>query len=85
LSGADLRDAELSDASLVNAQLQRKDEFSLSGADLSGADLSGADLTGAQGVTQKQLDQAAFLERATMPNGQKYEEWLKSKGNEEDG
>jgi len=22
---------------------------------------------------------------ATMPNGQKYEEWLKSKGNEKDG
>jgi uncharacterized protein YjbI with pentapeptide repeats len=79
LSGADLRDAELSDASLVNAQLQRKDEFSLSGADLSGADLSGADLsgadlTGAQGVTQKQLDQAASLEGATTPNGQKYED-----------
>ena len=84
LSGADLRDAKLSDASLVNAQLQRKDEFSLrgadlsgadlSGADLSGADLSGADLTGAQGVTQKQLDQAASLEGATTPNGQKYED-----------
>jgi hypothetical protein len=26
------------------------------------------------------LDDASFLEGATMPNGQKYEEWLKSKG-----
>jgi uncharacterized protein YjbI with pentapeptide repeats len=72
LSGADLSGADLRDAYLHNTVL--RDAF-----------LSGANLSGAQGVTQKQLDQAAFLERATMPNGQKYEEWLKSKGNEEDG
>jgi uncharacterized protein YjbI with pentapeptide repeats len=59
----------------------------LSGADLAGADLAGADLRGANlrnaNVTQDQLEQAASLEDATMPNGQKYEDWLKSR--EEDG
>jgi uncharacterized protein YjbI with pentapeptide repeats len=89
LSGADLRDAKLSDASLVNAQLQRKDEFSLHGADLSGADLSGADLSGADlrsaalsgaiGVTAQQLGMCKALAGATMPNGQKYEDWLEDK------
>ena len=29
--------------------------------------------------------QAASLEGAIMPNGQKYEDWLKSKGRGEDG
>jgi uncharacterized protein YjbI with pentapeptide repeats len=59
----------------------------LSGADLSGADLSGADLRDAvlidanlsnARVSIEQLDQASSLEGATMPNGQKYEDWLKS-------
>ena len=36
-------------------------------------------------VTDKQLDQARSLEGATMPNGQKYEDWLKSNGRESDG
>jgi hypothetical protein len=30
-------------------------------------------------VGQERLDQADSLEGATMPNGQKYEEWLKDK------
>jgi uncharacterized protein YjbI with pentapeptide repeats len=46
------------------------------------ADLSNANLKGAK-VTDEQLIQAKSLEGATMPNGQKYEEWLK--GREEDG
>jgi uncharacterized protein YjbI with pentapeptide repeats len=55
------------------------------GADLSNANLSGANLKGAD-VTEEQLDQAKSLEGATMPNGQKYEEWLKDKeGRGEDG
>jgi uncharacterized protein YjbI with pentapeptide repeats len=66
LSEADLSNAELKGASLVNA-------------DLNSANLNGADLNGAQGVTPKQLEQAASLERTNMPNGQKYEEWLKDK------
>ena len=53
----------------------------LSGADLSGADLSGADLRGAKGMTNEELEQqVGSLEGATMPDGQKYEDWLKSKG-----
>jgi uncharacterized protein YjbI with pentapeptide repeats len=61
----------------------------LSGADLSAADLRRADLrdavlidanlSGAR-VSKEQLDQAYSLEGATMPNGQKYEDWLKSRG-----
>jgi uncharacterized protein YjbI with pentapeptide repeats len=57
----------------------------LSGADLSDANLSQANLSNAvlvraTGITNKQLEKQAFtLEGATMPNGQKYEDWLKSK------
>lgn len=46
--------------------------------DLSGADLSFANLTDAN-VYQGQLDQAQSLEGATMPNGQNYKDWLKSR------
>ena len=43
--------------------------------DLSGAALSGAALLDARGKTKKELEQeAATLEGATMPNGQKYED-----------
>jgi uncharacterized protein YjbI with pentapeptide repeats len=50
----------------------------LSGADLSQANLRGADLSSAEGVTNEELEQqASSLERATMLNGQKYEDWLK--------
>ncbi len=38
------------------------------------------------GVKNEDLQQqAATLQGATMPNGQKYEDWLKSKGGREDG
>jgi uncharacterized protein YjbI with pentapeptide repeats len=50
----------------------------LGGADLSNADLSGAYLTGA-GVSEEQLDTCKSLQGATMPDGQKYEDWLKDK------
>ncbi len=50
------------------------------------ADLSGANLSEALGITNEELEQQAeSLEGATMPNGQKYEDWLKSKGRGEDG
>ncbi len=52
----------------------------LSDAFLPNADLSYANLDGATGNTNEELDQqAAFLEGATMPNGQKYEDWLKDR------
>ena len=58
----------------------------MSGAILSGANLSGANLSGAVGITSEELEQQAkSLEGATMPDGQKYEDWLKSQGRESDG
>jgi uncharacterized protein YjbI with pentapeptide repeats len=73
-----LRSADLSDADLSGANLL--------GADLRDADLSGANLTGATGYTNEGLDQwTSSLEGATMLDGQKYEDWLKSKGRGEDG
>jgi uncharacterized protein YjbI with pentapeptide repeats len=84
LSGADLRGTNLGDAKLANADLQRKDARGLEGADLTGADLTGTDLTGADlsgaiGVTAQQLGKCKSLAGATMPNGQKYEDWLKDR------
>jgi uncharacterized protein YjbI with pentapeptide repeats len=89
LSEADLSDADLSKATLVFAVLSGAD---LSDADLSGAylwdanlsyaDLSGANLSNAD-VTEEQLMAAESLEGATMPDGQQYEQWLKSR--REDG
>ena len=86
--GAILRRGDLSDACLVGTNLSKTN---LSGADLRGAnlheaDLSGADLSNAIGVANEHLDEQAWsLEGATMPGGQKYEDWLKSKGHGEDG
>jgi len=77
LIGADLSDASLLLADLREANLR---EANLSGADLKEADLRYADLSGATGVTNEQLaQQATTLRGATMPNGQKYEDWLKTK------
>jgi uncharacterized protein YjbI with pentapeptide repeats len=89
LSGAILGSAVLSGAVLSGAILQHANLglANLSGANLSEADLSRAylseaDLSGAEGITNEKLElQAYSLEGATMPNGQKYEEWLK----DEDG
>ncbi len=91
LGGADLGDTNLREADLSGANLSRANlsEANLSlanlrGANLSGADVSRADLNNAQGITNEELEQqAASLEGATMPDGQKYEDWRKSRG--EDG
>ena len=92
LNHADLSDVDLSDAVLEWARLRYAGlrNANLKGANLRDADLSdallyGADLSGAYGYTQEQLAQAASLEGSTMPNGQKYEDWLKSKGRGDDG
>ena len=61
LIGADLSHAYLYEAVLSTANLR--------GANLSGSYLSGADLSGAKGLTADQLDQAKFLDGATMPDG----------------
>jgi hypothetical protein len=80
--GTDWRGINLSGAYLPNAYIVTAN---LSGADLSGADLWNADLRGARGLTDEQITAAESLEGATMPNGQKYEDWLKSKSRGEEG
>ena len=67
LKGTNLSGATLRRAQFCNAWLH-------------GVNLSGADLKGAKGISTEKLDQQAFsINGATMPNGQKYEEWLKDK------
>jgi uncharacterized protein YjbI with pentapeptide repeats len=93
LSGADLSDADLSNAwmagaSLTNAVLRGADlsKAGLEPDHLSDADLSNANLRGAynavnpnRNVNEELAAQAASLEGATMPDGQKYEDWLNSR------
>jgi hypothetical protein len=82
LRGADIKGADLSEADLSEADLRGS---MLGGADLREADLSGANLCEAKEWTEDQLT-AAHLEGATMPNGQKYEDWIKDReGRGEDG
>jgi uncharacterized protein YjbI with pentapeptide repeats len=91
LSGADLTNVDLSNAEELWKKGKEPDMWErgagLGHADLSGANLSGADLSSANlesanlkgaNVTDAQLDQARSLKGATMPNGQKYEDWLKT-------
>ncbi len=83
LSGAYLHDADLSGTTLIgsdlsDAQGRFENGARMSGTRLDGADLGGADLTNAK-VTEEQLREAESLEDATMPNGQKYEDWLKDR------
>src|SRR5215204_2456457 len=97
LIGADLSGADLSNALLDNADLiAHLPNADLSGANLIGAVLDNANLSnavldnanlgGADGITNAELEQQAVsLEGADMPNGQKYEDWLKSELREEDG
>ena len=87
LSSADLTYADLSGADLGivmhGARLVGAD---LGGADLNGAiihdaNFSGANLSNVTGKTAEQLDgQAGSLEGSIMPDGRKYEEWLKDEG-----
>jgi hypothetical protein len=76
-NGTDANDIDLSDHHLIPADLGNAN---LSNADLTGVYLTGANLRGATGVTDQELEQqAASLKGAIMPNGQKYEDWLKTK------
>jgi uncharacterized protein YjbI with pentapeptide repeats len=87
LNEADLRGVSLgSDTNMnsINLRGANLEEAILSGAYLNGADLTKADLRNASGWTGEQLSYAKSLEGATMPNGKKYEEWLKSRNREED-
>jgi uncharacterized protein YjbI with pentapeptide repeats len=84
LSGSDLSGANLTAANLIDADLTDAD---LTDANLSTANLSGANLSRAQGVTNEEIaKQTNLVVGATMPNGQKYEDWLKDReSREEDG
>jgi uncharacterized protein YjbI with pentapeptide repeats len=79
LRGADLREADLRGADLSRAHLQGAH---LEGAHLEGAHLSRVHLEGAHlreaYVTDEQLADA-YLQGTTMPDGQKYENWLKDR------
>jgi hypothetical protein len=81
LLGADLRAARLGRAHPGKAFLRWADLFraNLKEADLRGAYLRGAKLWQARGSTEEQLMEAGSLEGATMPDGQKYENWIKDK------
>jgi uncharacterized protein YjbI with pentapeptide repeats len=85
LDRAELNNVNMDNAELIDARLPRADlsGADLSGVDLPGADLSGAILAGASGVSCHQAGGgkkgAESLDGATMPNGQKYEDWLKGK------
>jgi uncharacterized protein YjbI with pentapeptide repeats len=80
LSGADLSGADFSGADLTSADLSGVNlrYANFSDADLSGAYLLGANLSDAT-VTEEQLSSCKSFREATMPNGQRYEEWLKDK------
>jgi uncharacterized protein YjbI with pentapeptide repeats len=91
LSEVTLNKAKLHQALVIEANLSKANlsEANLSNAaffdsNLSEADLSGANLSGTY-ISEDQLDQTKSLEGATMPNGQKYEDWLKGKDHEEGG
>jgi uncharacterized protein YjbI with pentapeptide repeats len=81
LRRADLQRVLMSNATLMGADLREANlsMANLSGVNLRQADLSRANLSGAFGWTEAQFRAASSLEGATMPNGQKYEEWLKDK------
>jgi len=75
LGEAHLEEADLDSAYLSGANLSGAN---LSGANLSGANLSGANLSGAI-ITKEQLLTCRSLEGTTIPDGRKYEDWLKGK------
>jgi uncharacterized protein YjbI with pentapeptide repeats len=84
---ADLSYANLGKADLSRATLGRSNLYaaSLYETHLSYTYLKEANLSNVVGVTNEELERPAnlhevnFLEGATMPDGQKYEDWLKSK------
>jgi uncharacterized protein YjbI with pentapeptide repeats len=83
LIGADLSGADLGGAYLYGTDLR---EANLDQTKLFGADLRGADLSRAEGWTDEQLRAASSFTAATMPDGQKYEDWLKDReSRKEDG
>jgi hypothetical protein len=94
LISTDLRYADLRNADLSDLRYADLSEAELRVAKLGGAKLREADLSGATGITNEELEQQAYarftgtalLTRTIMPNGQKYEVWLKDReGRKEKG
>jgi uncharacterized protein YjbI with pentapeptide repeats len=88
LTGADLTHATLRGTNLSGAIMSGVADISNRGqTKLTLADLTSADLSGVrgipnevQGVTNEEVNlQTPLLQLATMPNGQKYEDWIKDK------
>jgi uncharacterized protein YjbI with pentapeptide repeats len=79
LYGTNLGGANLSGADLSDAEGRFESGARMIRTRLDGADLSGANLTNAR-VTGEQLREAESLAGATMPDGQKYEDWLTDEG-----
>jgi hypothetical protein len=77
LYDTDLRGAYLSGADLSDAEGRFESGTRMIRTRLEDAHLDGADLTNAR-VSEEQLRGAESLEGATMPDGQKYEDWLRS-------
>jgi hypothetical protein len=78
LSGADLSGIVMLGTRLVGADLRGAQ---LDGTVLNDANLSGANLSGVTGKSAEQLEgQSSSLKGAIMPDGRKYEEWLKDEG-----
>lgn len=83
LTGANLGWANLNKVNLEKANLS---EANLSGASLDDARLNGANMAGAflfgTRVSLKALSTAKTLANATMPDGTKYEEWIRRQSGE---
>ena len=78
LSGANLSGIVMLGTRLVGADLRGAN---LEGTVLNDANLSGANLSGATGKSAEQLEgQSSSLKGAIMPDGSKYEDWLKDEG-----
>jgi uncharacterized protein YjbI with pentapeptide repeats len=88
-SGADLTAASLFQVDLSDADLTGTDltDVYLPVTELRGAILRNADLRDIRliGRVSELEELAKTLEGATMPNGQTYEDWLKSRGEENSG
>jgi uncharacterized protein YjbI with pentapeptide repeats len=76
LLGADLSGADLSEAVLLGTELYGVNliKANLNRTNLIEANLTGADLRYAEGWTEEQLARAKYIEPATLPNGQKYQD-----------
>jgi uncharacterized protein YjbI with pentapeptide repeats len=89
LERANLTGANLGWANFTRANLERTDltEANLSGTNLEDARLNGANLNGAflfgARVSLKALSMAKSLVDATMPDGTKYEDWVRRQAGED--